>query len=571
MRLSTDEDGAGEASSVAVIRAALAAGVRLLDTARAYGRDAGDLGHNEALVARAIEGVPDVRVATKCGMRRDGRAWVPDGRASTILADAAASAERLGRASDLLLLHAVDPRTPLATSARALAKARDEGLARAIGLCNVTRGELEAAEAEGGPFAAVEVALGAYDDVAARGGLVALASRRRMQVIAHSPFGGPPRAPRLARDPAIRAIAERLGATPHEVVLAYLLALDPCIVPIPGARRVATAESLARASAIVLDDAAVAALDARFPGLAVVHRPVEAPSSSRATAEVVMIMGLPGAGKSVAAEPFVSRGFLRLNRDTLGGSLAGIVKRLESALRAGVRGAVLDNTYVTRALRSDVVRAAHAHGARVRCIFVDTPPGEAQVNVVSRILERHGRLLGPEELRARAKKDPTALAPTAVFRMLRELERPSSDEGFAAIDVVPFVRRHPERGAPSLAVSLDAIAREEGGRLVPRRGAPELRAPAGAPVLVFAWRPGATDAWREEAAAFVAALGLDAELDVCPHAAGPPACWCRPPLPGLWVAFARRRNVDPRASVLVGTSAAHATMARTLGLVHVQA
>jgi D-glycero-D-manno-heptose 1,7-bisphosphate phosphatase len=51
----------------------------------------------------------------------------------------------------------------------------------------------------------------------------------------------------------------------------------------------------------------------------------------------------------------------------------------------------------------------------------------------------------------------------------------------------------------------------------------------------------------------------------CPHPGGPPACWCRPPLPGLVLAFCRQHGVDPARSVLVGTSAAHRALAAAVG------
>jgi histidinol phosphatase-like enzyme len=56
---------------------------------------------------------------------------------------------------------------------------------------------------------------------------------------------------------------------------------------------------------------------------------------------------------------------------------------------------------------------------------------------------------------------------------------------------------------------------------------------------------------------------------VCPHAAGPPVCWCRPPLPGLIQSFARTRNIDVSRSTLVGTGPAHRTLAKTLGAAYV--
>src|ERR1041385_921967 len=112
-------------SSEAAILAALDGGVRWLDTARAYG-------DSEAIVARALAGRADareVRIVTKCGMRRDGERWEPDGRASTIRADARASLDALARPPALLLLHAPDPAVALGTSLRALLRARDGALA----------------------------------------------------------------------------------------------------------------------------------------------------------------------------------------------------------------------------------------------------------------------------------------------------------------------------------------------------------------------------------------------------------------------------------------------------------
>ena len=55
------------------------------------------------------------------------------------------------------------------------------------------------------------------------------------------------------------------------------------------------------------------------------------------------------------------------------------------------------------------------------------------------------------------------------------------------------------------------------------------------------------------------------ETALCPHPAGPPICWCRPPLPGLALAFARGHGVDPARSTLVGSTPAQRTLAATLG------
>src|SRR5438046_745324 len=135
MRLSTEPER-DDARSAAVLAAALDAGVTLLDTADAYAHDERDAGHNERLVAAAIAaqmapGKHHVRVVTKGGLIRPDGAWRPDGRAKHLAEAARASRDRLG-AIDMYLLHAIDPKTPLATSVRALAKLRDAGIVRAI-------------------------------------------------------------------------------------------------------------------------------------------------------------------------------------------------------------------------------------------------------------------------------------------------------------------------------------------------------------------------------------------------------------------------------------------------------
>ena len=189
MRLSTDE-GREEERALATIAAAAASGVTVFDTARAYG-------DNEQLVARALRGcgaAATARIVTKGGMTRSGAAWIPDGRAKAILADCEASLVALdGLPIDLYLVHAPDPRTPWRTSLRALARLADEGLVRRVGVANVNRGQLDEA-LELAPVAAVQVALGPFDDRALRGGVVARCAERSIALIAHSPLGGPRRA-----------------------------------------------------------------------------------------------------------------------------------------------------------------------------------------------------------------------------------------------------------------------------------------------------------------------------------------------------------------------------------------
>ena len=569
MRLST-EPTRDEDRAVEVIGAAIDAGVGVFDTARSYALDGRDFGHNERLLARALRSRPGAaaRVITKCGMRRDAGAWIPDGRARAIAEDAAASAEALaGVPIDVLLLHAPDPRVSFATSVRALARIHTDGLARSVGVSNVSRKQLDVALGEA-PVAAVEVALGAYDDLAIRSGVVELCLERGIQVLAHAPLGGPERARRLARDPELVRIAASMSASPLEVFLAYLLAVNPGIVPVVGARRVETVRSLERAAQVVLAADQLAALDARFASLGRTRQPVTPLPAAAGEREVVLLIGVPGSGKSRAARAYVERGYERLNRDLQGGSLKKLAQRLDEHLTEGVARVVLDNTYVTRASRYDVLRVAAAHGAKVHCVHLETPLAEAQINVIVRMLERFGKLVEPEEINKLAKIDAAALAPHAVFRMLRELEPPAADEGFASVEHVPFVRQHRAGGVAGSFIALTAlgpVAAMGDGLLALLRDTPEA-----SPVLVYGWQPDVTQnvvaALRASLEDVGRAAGRRVELAVCPHPAGRPICWCRPPLPGLLLTFAQRHAIDLRVSTSIGTSPTDGNMARALGM-----
>jgi aryl-alcohol dehydrogenase-like predicted oxidoreductase/predicted kinase len=554
MRFSTEPDR-DRARAAQTIAAALDAGITVFDTARAYGLDEHDLGHNERLLARILSdrATPQSRprIVTKGGMTRAGGGWVPDGRAKAIRADCEASLSALGGLPiDLYLLHAPDPNTPWATSVRALRRLLDDGLVKRIGVSNVNRVQLDEALALA-PVAAVQVALSVHDDRAVRGGVLERCGERGIALIAHSPLGGPRRARSLARD---RRLAE--------AALAWLLELSPNVVAIPGARRPETARSAARAARLNLGADELARVERSF-GTSRPARPARgAPAPRLAGAEVVLIMGLPGAGKTRLAESYVERGYVRLNRDERGGALRAIADALDGELDAGARRVVLDNTYLTRAARSHVIEVAGRHGIGVRCVWLDTPLAQAQVNLVERLLERCGALPTPEALRELARREAGALAPTQQMRALRELEPPSIDEGLAAVEIAPFARAR-ESGPTGAAVFVAAAALHAPGW----ERALEQADPRAAH-LVFDWMPGGSaDVLRPlvERVGTVIAKGAPLEAAICPHGGGPPRCWCRPPLPGLPLAFAHAHRADPSRSILVGTSPAHRTLAATLG------
>lgn len=580
MRLSTNADRDDD-RGVGVLRAALDAGIVLFDTADAYCLDDRDRGHNERLIGRALaEWNGDrskITVATKGGMRRPNGAWVADGRGKHLREACEASRRALGVDTiDLYQLHAVDPKTPFATSVRALARLREGGLVRAVGLCNVTVSQIREAQAIVA-IESVQVSLSPFDDENLRNGVAEYCRDSGIRLLAHRPLGGD-RRKSLARDAAVRAVAERHAATPEEVVLAWLASFGDGVVPLPGATTVHSVASISRAARLELDTAGLRAFDARFAGnLLRVPRARRRPRES--AADVVIVMGMPGAGKTTVARELETQGYARLNRDETGGSLAGLAERLDDLLASGGRTVVLDNTYPTRASRNEVIETAWSRGAHVRCIWLTTDIADAQINSIHRMLEAHGELPAPADIRQRSRTDARYLLPDAQFRYQRMLEPPTADEGFVSVEERAF-RRAPERAeGRALLLDFDDVAAAESPMLSAAsvavaeqwRATLKRHADAGWRIFVHAWRPQVEsgETTLDDVTACFATLrdvlGVDVDCACCSHAAGPPACWCRKPIPGQVIEFAARRGVALGRSIVVGTSNADRTLAARVG------
>ena len=377
---------------------------------------------------------------------------------------------------------------------------------------------------------------------------------------------------------------------------------------------------------------------------AAVRAPRVAVGGRRDDAEVVLVMGLPAAGKSTVAERLTADGYTRVNRDEKGGSLDSLLPVLDTLLASGTNRVVLDNTYVTRKSRAAVLGVAARHGVPVRCLWLSTSVEDAQVNAVTRMVSNYGRLLDPDEMRTASRSDVSVFPPSVQFRYQRELEPPQESEGFSRIDVAPFVRSPAGSEDPAATDQLwYSSERSPGGSDQPSPGLPRsaiASATAEDPAATHAlWRRGlqtpatgravilwcdgvlqrsraghrtpmspddvevldgrgahlrrhVEEGWRvfgvtwlpeiaegtmshaDAAALFTRLrelLGIDIEIEYCPHAAGPPVCWCRKPLPGLGVVLRERHRLDPSQCVYVGVGSQDPGFARRLGFDYRQA
>jgi aryl-alcohol dehydrogenase-like predicted oxidoreductase len=578
MRLST-ESGRDEAGAIELLHAALDSGVTFFDTADAYCLDDSEAGHNERLIGQALSNWrgdrSPITIATKGGLTRPQGEWVADGRARHLRAACEASLRALGvERIALYQLHAPDPRTPLATSVRALASLKDDGLVERIGLCNVTVGQIEEARSIT-DISAVQVEMSVWHEENVLNGVARYCETHGIELIAYRPLGGSRRVRRTLSEPVLTDIAMRHGATAAEIALAWIVDLSDTIVAIPGPTRTETLHSIVRANAIQLTEDDRSRLDERFlHGRMLRARDAVSTAAPRREGEIVLIMGLPGAGKSTVAREYVDRGFARLNRDESGGSLRGLLPHLEPLVAEGRTRIVLDNTYMSRASRARVVQAAQALGLPVRCVWLETSIEDAQVNAVTRIIANHGHLLGPDEMKRAVKSDISAFAPTVQFRHQRELEPPDPAEGFSRIEILPFERkRDPALTNRALIVWCDGTLLGDVDAGLQIRWADALRRyhDRGWRLLGLAWRPQIADRTmtREQAEGEFARmqehLGVAIEVLYCPHAAGAPTCWCRKPLPGLGVVFIQRHQLDPPQCVYVGSGPQDRGFARRLG------
>ena len=263
MPLSMSDQTPDEKSAIEVVHAALDAGVTLIDTADAYAPEADPApGHNERLVARALASYGGdssrVLVATKGGHTRTATGgWGLDGRPEYLRAACEASLKALGvEAIGLYQLHRVDPAVPFADQLGALAELRAAGKIRQIGLSNVSLHQLRFALAELGADGVAAVQNQFSPDYRYTLGDLEFCAAHGIAFLPWSPFGRPGLGARGLPEafPAFAEVGRAHGASAYEVCLAWLLALSPTVIPIPGARRPASVRSSAGAVGLELSE-----------------------------------------------------------------------------------------------------------------------------------------------------------------------------------------------------------------------------------------------------------------------------------------------------------------------------
>jgi aryl-alcohol dehydrogenase-like predicted oxidoreductase len=258
-----------EARSIATVHAALEAGMTLIDTADAYSLGGDDTGHGELLVAKALAswgGDPDsVLVATKAGHTRPGDGtWAVNSDPAYLRSAAEASLRRLGvEAIGLYQYHRPDPKVPYEEAVGVFRELLDEGKAQMVGISNASVAQIDVARSVLGEGNLVSVQNQFSPLFRSSEGELRYCGELGIAFLPWSPFGGIGNGDALRRQhPEFSRVASEHGVSPHQVVLAWMLAKGDHVVPIPGASRPSSARDSAAAADLKLSDEEMELLDA---------------------------------------------------------------------------------------------------------------------------------------------------------------------------------------------------------------------------------------------------------------------------------------------------------------------
>jgi aryl-alcohol dehydrogenase-like predicted oxidoreductase len=239
-----DPDAAKEA-----LRRAVELGVSFIDTADSYGPQV-----SENLIAETLYPYrDDLVIATKGGLTRPGPGrWEPDGRPEHLRQACEGSLRRL-RLDQIPLyqFHRPDAKVPIAESIGALAELKDEGKIRHIGVSNFSEEQLRIAERVT-PIVSVQNRYNAADRSSES--VVDLCEQEWLTFLPWAPVQD------ADKNPAVTEAARQHAVSPQQIVLAWLLARSPQLLPIPGSGNAEHVRQNIAAASIELDLDEVAAI-----------------------------------------------------------------------------------------------------------------------------------------------------------------------------------------------------------------------------------------------------------------------------------------------------------------------
>ncbi len=248
-----------------MIHRALDLGVTLIDTADSYCKDELDKHHNERLIAKALKeykGNVNVTIATKGGLMRLNGDWTRNGNPEHLKETIRTSFEALGgeKPIDVWQYHAPDTKYVIEESLKPAAEAVKSGLIRFVGISNFSVEQIKRAR-EVVDIVSVQNQYNPWNRQPEFDGVLEYCDREKLTFLPWSPLGGSRRASKLGDIKAIATLAKDKGVSVYAIVLAWVRAKSPCIVPIPGASKAASIEDSVKSVQVKLSPEEVQQID----------------------------------------------------------------------------------------------------------------------------------------------------------------------------------------------------------------------------------------------------------------------------------------------------------------------
>lgn len=305
---------------------------------------------------------------------------------------------------------------------------------------------------------------------------------------------------------------------------------------------------------------------------------------------LVLMCGLPAAGKSTIVTEYVSDGYSKLSRDEVGGALnSGLMKtHLDNWMRMGKEKIILDNTYTTVESRKMVIEAGKSNGYKVTGIYLNTSAEDSMYNAVTRMINRHGKLFMNSDDYS-ASKDPNMFPIAAIYKSKKTFEKPTTSEGFDDIKEIKFKRKSNGYSNKAVIFDYDGTLRETiSGNIYPADpsdiriipGRSEMIAKLkreGYIILGVSNQSGVSKGFLTHEMADKCfkktneLLGHDIDYRFCLHSVPPITCYCRKPGPGFGVEFIEKYKLDPSQCIMVGDLKTDETFAKRCGFKYVHA
>lgn len=255
-----------EAQAIATIHRALDLGVTLIDTADSYCKDESDKHHNERLIYKALQeysqDTSNVMIATKGGLMRPDGAWTRNGNPDHLRETIRASFEALGGDQPIGLwqYHAPDPNYSIEESLKPAREAVVNGLIRFVGVSNFSVEQIKRAR-DVVEIASVQNQYNPWHREPESDGVLEYCDREGLTFLPWSPLGGSRRFSQIKEIEAIVQLAQAKGVSVYSLVLAWLRAKSPSVLPIPGASKPESIEDSITAATVKLDRTEVDQID----------------------------------------------------------------------------------------------------------------------------------------------------------------------------------------------------------------------------------------------------------------------------------------------------------------------